>query len=73
MSRIEIEIMSTTSASAAFADVWNRAAVGETITPRIAFGSYVEAGTSKTAFPSRSLGTSKPNICYKTAFNSNSY
>jgi len=42
MSRIEIEIMSTTSASAAFADAWNRAAAGETITPRIAFGSYAE-------------------------------
>ena len=59
MSRIEIEIMSTTSASAAFADAWNRAAAGETISPRIAFGSYVEAGASKTAFPSPSSSRTK--------------
>ena len=42
MSRIEIEIMNPKSASAAFADAWNRAAAGESITPRIAFGSYAE-------------------------------
>jgi predicted transcriptional regulator len=42
MSRIDIEIMNTRSASAAFADAWNRAAAGEVIIPRIAFGSYAE-------------------------------
>lgn len=42
MNRIEIEIMTVTAASAAFADAWNRAAAGEAITPRIAFGSYSE-------------------------------
>jgi predicted transcriptional regulator len=42
MSRIEIEIMTPTAASAAFADVWNRAAAGATIIPHLAFGSYAE-------------------------------
>lgn len=42
MSRIEIEIMTRMAASAAFADSWNRAAAGEAITPRLAFGSYAE-------------------------------
>jgi len=42
MSRIEIQNLSTTSASAAFADALNRAAAGVAISPRIAFGSYAE-------------------------------
>jgi len=42
MSRIEIEIMSSTSASTAFAEAWNRASAGETVIPRLAFGSYAE-------------------------------
>jgi len=42
MSRIEIEIMNQTSASSAFVDAWNRAEAGETVIPRLAFGSYAE-------------------------------
>lgn len=42
MNRIEIEIMSPAKASAAFAEAWTRAAAGEPVAPRLAFGSYVE-------------------------------
>jgi len=42
MSRIEIEIMTPATASAAFVEAWNRAVAGESVIPRLSFGSYAE-------------------------------
>lgn len=42
MKRIEIEVMKPGTALKAFADTWRRAKTGETVIPRLAFGSLRE-------------------------------
>lgn len=42
MNRIEIEVLSSRAALAAFARAWRQARAGRKITPRLAFGSIAE-------------------------------
>ena len=42
MNRIEIEVLSSRSAVAAFARAWKQASAGRKATPRLAFGSIAE-------------------------------
>lgn len=39
MSRIEIEVLKSRAALAAFAETWRKGEAGEAVTPRLAFGS----------------------------------